>query len=130
MENKKISLEEITERGVCGDPRVYNIIQDAKKNDKSFTEKGLFGYTPKFSQSEVREIWFGGMTVGARAGLNVGSLHGQRIDISNSCTNPRQKEFIEKFYKLAEEYNCAIEYHPLHGMCVVQLKNKPKLKWY
>ena len=33
-----------------------------------------------------------------------------------------KKEFIEKFYKLAEEYNCAIEYHPLHGMCVVQLK--------
>ena len=73
MENKKISLEEITERGVCGDPRVYNIIQDAKKKRQIFLQKkGLFGYTPKFSQSEVREIWFGGMTVGARAGLNVG----------------------------------------------------------
>jgi hypothetical protein len=38
-------------------------------------------------------------------------------------TKPEHKEFLEKFYKLAEEYKCRITYHPLVGM-VVTSNNK------
>jgi hypothetical protein len=34
-------------------------------------------------------------------------------------TKPEHKEFLEKFYKLAEEYNCSIQYHPEVGMVAV-----------
>ena len=31
----------------------------------------------------------------------------------------QDKEFLEKFYKLADEYNCQVQYHPKHGMTVI-----------
>lgn len=116
-----MDLNEIKERVMCQDPRVFNAIQEAKKHDKSFTEKGLFGFTPKYNQSEVREIWFSTMALGMNEGLRMGSLAGQRIDTSNGCKNERHKEFYQKFLKLAEEYNCAILFHPLEGMIVADL---------
>lgn len=56
-------------------------------------------------------------------GLRMGSIQEQRIDTTNGCKNERHKEFYE-ILKLAEEYNCAIVYHPLEGMCVMDLNNR------
>ena len=116
-----MKTEKIIEIGKYNDPRVFFAIQEAKKHDKSFTDKGLFGIRPKYSQSEVREIWFSAMALGMNEGLRMGSLEGQRIDISNGCKNKRHKEFYQKFLKLSEEYNCAILFHPLEGMIVSDL---------
>lgn len=115
--------KEIIERSIAGDPRVYYAIREAKRTDKSFTERGLWGLPIMYSQSECREFWFEAMELGIQEGLRIGSIQGQRIDTSNSCKNERHKEFYTKFLKLAEEYNCAIVYHPHEGMCVMYLNN-------
>jgi len=116
-----METKEIIERGIAGDPRVFYAIQEAKRTDKSFTERGLWGIPIKYNQSECREFWFQAMQLGMQEGLRMGSIQGQRIDLFNSCNEPRQEEFLEKFYKLAEEYNCAIVYDPIRGMCVLDL---------
>jgi len=116
-----MNKSEVIQRAIAGDPRVFKAIQDVRKNDKSFTEKGFLGIPIKYSQSEVREIWFKGIELGMQEGLRIGSLEGQRIDTSLGCKNQRHKEFYEKFLKLSDDYNCAILYHPLEGMCVVDL---------
>ncbi len=113
------------EKHLYGDPRVFHAIQTAKRNDNSFKEKEslltLITGGIKFSQSQVRDIWFQAMELGMEKGLEMGSREGQRVDLFNSCKVPRQKEFLEKFYKLAEEYNCSIMYHPTDGMCIRDL---------
>ena len=121
---EKYVERQLYERQLGGDPRVFNRIQEIKKTDKSFTEKGLFGLPIKYSQSECREFWFQAMALGMNEGIRIGSEQGQRIDLFNSCKEPRQKEFLEKFYKLAEEYNCAIVYHPIDGMVVMDLNKR------
>lgn len=107
------------------DIRIFHAIEDAKKSDKSFTEKenvfSLLGGGIRYTQAECRKFWFDAMAIGMEMGLHKGSLHGQRIDLYNNCKNERQKEFLDKFYKLAQEYNCAIVYHPVDGMCVMDL---------
>lgn len=119
-----LETEAFIERKMCGDPRVFSAIQNARINDKSFTEKGVFGIKIKYPQEEVREIWFQAMSLGMLEGLRMGSIEGQRIDTSNGCKNERHKEFYQKFLKLANEYNCAILFHPEEGMCVMDLDRK------
>ncbi len=46
-----------------------------------------------------------------------------KILLSQNTIDDRQKEFLEKFYKLSEEYNCGIQYHPKLGMVVIDYKN-------
>ena len=116
--------EEYIERQMCGDVRVFNEIQDIKKTDKSFTERGLFGLEIKYKQSLVRETYLNALAIGMMRGLEIGSVIGQEIDITNNCKNPRHKEFYEKFLKLAKEYNCAIVYHPRVGMKVADLNDR------
>lgn len=116
-----MKMKEIIERQMCQDPRVFKRMSEIKKTDKSFTEKGLFGLPIKYTQDECREFWFNAMTLGMIEGIKIASLQGQRIDLFNSCKEPRQKEFLQKFYKLAEDYNCAIVYHPHEGMIVADL---------
>ena len=123
-----METKEIIERSIAGDPRVYNAIQKARLTDNSFKEKEnvftlLFGGI-KYSQSECREFWFQAMALGMQEGLRMGSIQGQQIDTTKGCKNERHKEFYTKFLKLAEEYNCAIVYHPLEGMVVMDLNNR------
>lgn len=116
--------KEILERQMCGDSRVFNAIMEMKRTDTSFTDGGFMGmFPPKYTQNEVRKIWFDAISLGMQEGLRMGSIQGQRINISDGCKNERHKEFYTKFLKLAEEYNCAIVYHPLEGMCVMDLNN-------
>jgi len=119
-----METKEIVERIIAGDSRVFYAIQEAKRTDKSFTEKGFLGLPIKYSQGECREFWFQAMGIGMLEGLKMGSIQGQKIDITNSCKNERHKEFYTKFLKLAEEYNCAIVYHPIDGMCVMDLNER------
>ena len=120
-----METKEILERQMCGDVRVFNAINEMKKNDTSFTDGGFMGmFPPKYAQHEVRKIWFHAISLGMQEGLRMGTIQGQRIDLFNNCKEPRQKEFLEKFYKLAEEYNCAIVYHPHDGMVVTDLNNR------
>jgi hypothetical protein len=119
---EKMETNEMIERVMCGDVRIFNAIQTARITDKSFTDRGFLGITKKYSQSECREIWFKAMALGMLEGLRISTIEGQRIDIFNNSKEPRHIEFLEKFYKLAEEYNCAIVYHPHIGMVVTDLK--------
>ena len=70
----------------------------------------------------MREIYFNAMALGIKRGIEIGSIDGQRIDLFDSTTTDKQKEFLDKLYKLYEEYNCGIQYHPHKGMRVINLK--------
>jgi len=113
--------DEIIERIMYNDGRIFNEMQKIKASDKSFTEKGLFGLTPIYSQQEVRDIYFNAIGYGMKIGIEIGSIKGQQIELYANANN-RQKEFLDKFYKLADEYDCAISYHPVNGMQIIDLK--------
>lgn len=105
------------------DMRVEHIFWEHMHDDKSFQEKEhplalIFG-TSKFSQEDMRETWHRGIKYGIEIGLNRASLEGQIIELEHNTKNSKHKEFIEKFYQLANEYNCAIQYHPRIGMVIV-----------
>jgi hypothetical protein len=61
------------------------------------------------------------MELGMAQGLAMATLDGQRININTNMKNKRHVAFYDKFLKLAQEYNCAIQYHPEVGMCVIDL---------
>ena len=105
------------------DLRIERIFFDEMKDDTSFQEREsglslLFGST-RYSKQEMRETWHRGIKQGIEIGLRKASLEGQRIELNNNTTDGKHKEFVEKFYQLAEEYKCAIQYHPEIGMVVV-----------
>ena len=109
------------------DLRIECIFEEEMRGDTSFQERDtpfklLFGET-KYSKIEMKETWNSGIKHGIEIGLNRASLEGQKIEINSNIKNEKHKEFIEKFYNLSSKYNCAIQYHPQHGMIVLDLKN-------
>ena len=105
------------------DLRIEHIFREAMKGDTSFQEKEsglslLFG-TRKYSKQEMRQTWDRGIKYGIEIGLRKASLEGQRIELEKNTTSEKHKEFIQKFYQLADEYKCAVQYHPEVGMVVV-----------
>lgn len=109
------------------DLRIEHIFREEMKGDTSFQEKEsrlslLFG-THKYSKFEMRETWDRGIKHGIEIGLRKASLEGQMIELNNNTPEGKYKEFLEKFYQLAAEYKCAIQYHPEVGMVVVARKN-------
>ena|SRR5690606_35822505 len=109
------------------DLRIEYLFNKEFKNDTSFTEKPttlerIFGRAT-YKQTEVREIWKQGIKVGLERGLFLASLEGQRIELNHNTPDGKHKEFLEKFYQLAAEYKCAVQYHPEVGMVVVARQN-------
>ena len=105
------------------DPRIEYIFREAMQGDTSFQEKDsglslLFG-THKYSKQEMRETWDRGIKHGIEIGLRKASLEGQIIELNHNTPDGKHKEFLEKFYQLAAEYKCAVQYHPEVGMVVV-----------
>jgi len=105
------------------DIRIENIFYEQMMGDKSFQEKEhpfsvLFG-TTKYTKKEMRETWHKGIKYGIEIGLRKASLEGQMIELNHNTTDEKHKEFLERFYQLANEYKCAIQYHPKVGMVVV-----------
>ena len=105
------------------DLRLEHIYWEEMKDDKSFQEKEhplslLFGGT-KYTKEDMKQTWQQGIKHGIEIGLNRASLEGQRIELNHNTKEGKNKEFLEKFYKLAEEYKCAIQYHPQIGMVVL-----------
>lgn len=105
------------------DLRIEHIFWEEMKDDKSFQEKehllsSLFG-RGKYTKEDMKQTWQRGIKHGIEIGLRKASLDGQRIELNNNTTDERHKEFLEKFYQLAAEYKCAVQYHPKVGMVVV-----------
>ena len=105
------------------DSRIEHIFREEMEGDTSFQEKEsglsiLFG-TNKYSKVEMRETWVRGIKHGIEIGLRKASIEGQKIELNHNTTNEKHKEFIEKFYQLAAEYKCAVQYHPQAGMVIV-----------
>lgn len=105
------------------DLRVEYIFREEMQGDTSFQEKGdmfrfIFGST-KYSKQEIREAWDSGIKHGIEIGLRRASLEGQIVELNNNTKSERHKEFLEKFHRLAAEYNCRIQYHPKVGMVVI-----------
>lgn len=97
------------------------------KGDTSFQEKEsglslIFG-THKYSKLQMRETWEIGIKHGLEIGLRKASLEGQRIELNKNTLEGKHKEFLEKFYQLADQYECAIQYHPEFGMVVIDREN-------
>lgn len=119
-----METKEIVERMVCDDPRIFKAMSEIRRNDKSFTEKWFIGFEPTYKQREVREIFFDAIAHGMKIGLKIASVEQQLADTSETCTNPRYREFYDKFLELAHQYNCAIVFHPQQGMGVMDLDRK------
>ena len=105
------------------DIRIENIFAEEMQGDTSFLDKGsglsqLFGRS-SYSDMDMRETWHKGIKHGIEIGLRRASPQGQIIELNNNTTEGKNQEFLKKFYKLAEEYKCAIEYHPQKGMIVI-----------
>lgn len=105
------------------DLRIEHIYREQMKDDKSFQEKEhplslLFGGT-KYTKEDMKQTWQRGIKHGIEIGLRKASLEGQMIELSHNTPEGKHKEFLEKFYQLADEYKCAIQYHPEVGMIVV-----------
>lgn len=105
------------------DLRIEHIFWEEMKDDKSFQEKehplsSFFGRA-KYTKEDMKQTWQRGIKHGIEIGLRKASLDGQRIELNNNTTDERHKEFLEKFYQLAAEYKCAVQYHPKVGMVVV-----------
>lgn len=105
------------------DIRIEHIFREEMEGDTSFQEKdsrlSFFFGTNKYSEQEMRETWNRGIKYGIEIGLRKASLEGQRIQLNKNTTNEKHNEFLEKFYQLADEYKCAVQYHPEVGMVVV-----------
>lgn len=105
------------------DLRIEHIFREEMQGDTSFQEKdnglSLFFGINRYSKVEMRETWNRGIRHGIEIGLRKASLEGQRIELNHNTTNEKHREFLQKFYQLANEYNCAIQYHPEMGMVVV-----------
>ena len=105
------------------DLRIEYIFREEMKGDTSFQEREgglslLFG-THKYSKQQMRGTWERGIKLGIEIGLRKASLEGQRIELNNNTPDGKHKEFLEKFYQLAAEYKCAVQYHPEVGMVIV-----------
>ena len=94
-------------------------VENIKETDTSFTEKGLFGITPKFKQSEMRETWFLGISEGLEIGMRLASLAGQKVTLDNSPKTEMQTKFLQELADISKKYSCAVQFHPEHGMCIV-----------
>lgn len=108
------------------DLRVETIFKEEMKGDTSFQEVdnvlSIFFGSNKYTKAEMRETWNKGIKHGIEIGLRRASLEGQKIELNNNTPDGRGKEFLEKFYQLAKEYNCCVQYHPQYGMVVIDLK--------
>lgn len=106
--------------------RIEHIFLEAIKDDNSFKESepwfGLFFGNKRYTKREMRETWEDGIKHGIGIGLYKASLEGQKIEINTNIQNEKHKEFIEKLYALYADYGFGIQYHPKHGMCVVEFK--------
>ena len=105
------------------DIRIENIFAEEMQGDTSFLDKGsglsrLFGRS-SYSDMDMRETWHKGIKHGIEIGLRRSSPQGQIIELNHNTPEGKNKEFLKKFYKLAEEYKCEIEYHPQKGMIVI-----------
>jgi hypothetical protein len=90
--------------------------------DTSFQDKGEFLGTlfpTKYNNKDMRETWHRGIKHGIEIGLRKASLEGQKIELNQNTPDGKHKEFIEKFYQLADEYKCSVQYHPEFGMVIV-----------
>lgn len=108
------------------DLRIDQIFHEQTKGDTSFMEKesflSLFFGGTKYSQKDMRDAWRKGIRHGIEIGLRKASVEGQKVELTHNTTNEKHKEFLEKFYQLAHEYKCAVQYHPKLGMTIRDLK--------
>ena len=109
------------------DLRIETIFWEEMKGDTSFRDNSpssikefLFGVS--YSNLHMKETWDMGIKHGIEIGLNRASLEGQRIELDNNTKEGKNKEFLKKFYKLVEEYECDIQYHSKIGMVVIDRK--------
>lgn len=105
------------------DLRIERIYSEEMKGDKSFQEKEswlslLFG-GERYTRKDMRETWESGVKTGIEIGLRRASLEGQRIELHDNTINKKQRDFLNRYYALAEEYGCSIQYHPNFGMVVL-----------
>ena len=107
------------------DLRIEQIFSEEMHGDTSFQEKEtglsrIFGKS--YTQVDMRDTWNKGIKHGIEIGLHRAGLEGQKIELNSNIKNTRQKSFLDEFYKLAGKYNCAIQYHYIDGMCIIDLQ--------
>lgn len=101
------------------DLRLDKIMFEEMKDDKSFQERG-FASLCRFSQNEVRNIWLRAVRQGIEIGLRRASIEGQKIELNQNTKNENHREYLKKFYESSAQHGCAIQYHPQHGMIIIE----------
>ena len=107
--------------------RVEQIFIEEFTGDTSFQEKETFLNillgTKSYSKVDMRETWDSGIKLGIETGLRRASVEGQKLELYSNITNAKDKEFLDKFYKLANDYGCSIQYNSNAGGMII-LKTK------
>ena len=108
--------------------KIDYLMSEILRGDNSFKERStpleiLFGRN-KYTKEEMRKTWESGIRHGLEQGLYLASVEGQRVELYGNAQTPRQKEYLDKVYALAAEYNMAIQYHVQHGMMVIDRSYK------
>lgn len=106
------------------DLRIEHIFREEMKGDTSFQERDsvlrfLVG-CDKYTKQEMRETWHNGIKHGIEIGLRKAGIDGQKIELNANTVDDKHKEFLERFYQLTDEYNCAIQYHPEFGLVIIK----------
>ena len=110
------------------DLRIEHIFREEMKGDKSFQEKEhplslIFGGA-KYTKEDMKQTWQSGIKLGIEIGLRRACLEGQKIELNHNTPDGKHKDFLEKFYQLANEYQCTIQYHPEHGMVIISTEKE------
>jgi hypothetical protein len=110
------------------DLRINEIFNREMNGDTSFTEPDSFLSTffgaNKYTKQDAKEVWNNGIKLGIEIGLNHAGFEQQMIELkqnTDNSNNEKHKEFLEKFYKLAQHYNCVIKYNPQVGLKIYEL---------
>ena len=102
-------------------------INEDDRKDTSYQDKEnvltlMFGWLIKYSKSDMRDAFLNGKRCGFEMGIEYSSNQAQMIQLFENITNPRDKEFYDKFITLCKEYNIRISYHPGKGMMFERLR--------
>jgi hypothetical protein len=95
---------------------IERIFREEMVGDTSFL--GNKGAT----NTELRETWDLGIKHGIEIGLRRASIEGQTIELNANVKDKRHRDFLIKFYALAEEYECAIQHSHKNGMLIIDRK--------
>lgn len=111
---------------------IDRIFNEELDGDMSFLDDGVIGLhvyvgTQLYSAKETRQAYHDGIRRGIEIGLRKAWMEQRRLPLPN-MTLRKSQEFLEKFYRLTQEYNCSMQFELGLGITVrPDFKPEPEL---